>query len=146
VAREPVGSRITAVTTSSVTPGVQYRDAPAAIAWLVDVLGFRVVERHNEPDGAVAHARLAWHTGQVFVGTRHADATGPWSTAGPASIALNTEDAAEVDERYAHAAAAGVEMLSDLEDTPYGSHQFSVRDPEGNLWTVGTYLPDIPVS
>jgi uncharacterized glyoxalase superfamily protein PhnB len=131
------------VTTSAVTPGLQYRDAPAAIDWLVGVLGFRVVERHDEPDGAVAHARLAWHTGQVFVSTRRDDG-GPWSSAGPASIALNTVDAAEVDERFARAHDAGADLLSPLEDTPFGSHQFNVRDPEGNLWTIGTYLPDIP--
>ena len=128
--------------TSAVTPGLQYRDAPAAIDWLVTVLGFRVVERHDEPDGAVAHARLAWHSGQVFVSTRRDN--GPWSSAGPASIALNTADAAEVDERFARASEAGADLLSPLEDTPFGSHQFNVRDPEGNLWTLGTYLPDIP--
>ena len=132
-----------AVTTSAVTPGLQYRDAPAAIDWLVAVLGFRVLERHDEPNGAVAHARLRWHSGQVFVSTRR-DNDGPWSSAGPAAIALNTADAAEVDERFARASEAGADLLSPLEDTPFGSHQFNVRDPEGNLWTLGTYLPDIP--
>ena len=132
-----------AVTTSAVTPGLQYHDASAAIEWLVEMLGFRVLERHDEPDGAVAHARLAWHSGQVFVSTRRDD-DGPWSGAGPASIALNTANAAEVDERFARATAAGADLLSPLEDTPFGSHQFNVRDPEGNLWTLGTYLPDIP--
>ena len=43
-----------AVTTSAVTPGLSVsRRAPAAIHWLVAVLGFRVIERHDEPDGAV---------------------------------------------------------------------------------------------
>jgi uncharacterized glyoxalase superfamily protein PhnB len=33
----------------------------------------------------------------------------------------------------------GVEVLRELHDTDYGSHQFDVRDADGNLWTVGTY-------
>jgi uncharacterized glyoxalase superfamily protein PhnB len=27
-------------------------------------------------------------------------------------------------------------------DTSYGSRDFTVRDPEGNLWAFGTYRPD----
>jgi uncharacterized glyoxalase superfamily protein PhnB len=34
---------------------------------------------------------------------------------------------------------AGVEVLQELHDTDYGSHEFGVRDADGNLWTVGTY-------
>jgi uncharacterized glyoxalase superfamily protein PhnB len=29
----------------------------------------------------------------------------------------------------------------ELTDTDYGSRDFSARDPEGNLWTFGTYRP-----
>lgn len=28
-----------------------------------------------------------------------------------------------------------------LRDTDYGSREFSFRDPEGQLWNVGTYDP-----
>ena len=28
-----------------------------------------------------------------------------------------------------------------LTDLDYGSRDFSVRDPEGNLWSFGTYRP-----
>jgi uncharacterized glyoxalase superfamily protein PhnB len=127
---------------SPVTTGLQYRAAPAAIVWLVDTFDFRVEERHDMPDGTVAHARLGWHGGQVFVSTRH-DGRVPWAATGPASISLNTTDPSEVDALHARALAARADLVTELEDTPYGSHQFSVRDPEGNLWTVGTYLPPI---
>lgn len=130
--------------TSPVTPAVRYRDAPAGIRWLVDVLGFRIQDRHDDPNGSVAHARLTWHTGQVFVSTR-GDGSGSSSGPGPASIALNTADPSEVDARYETARAAGAAIVGELEDAPFGSHQFSLRDPEGNFWTVGTYLPQIDV-
>jgi len=28
-----------------------------------------------------------------------------------------------------------------LQDTPYGSRDFTVKDPEGYSWSVGTYDP-----
>ena len=37
------------------------------------------------------------------------------------------------------AVGAGAEIFRDLHDTDYGSRDFAVRDPEGNLWSFGTY-------
>lgn len=62
---------------------------------------------------------------------------------GPSSIALAAEDADTVDGYYQQAVAA--EIVRPLHDAPYGSHQFDLRDPEGNLWTAGTYQARIPV-
>ena len=39
----------------------------------------------------------------------------------------------------ARAAAAGAEIVRELTTTDYGSQEFSLRDPEGNLWSFGTY-------
>jgi len=33
--------------------------------------------------------------------------------------------------------------VRELEDMPYGSREYSVRDPEGNLWSFGTYDPNV---
>ena len=41
----------------------------------------------------------------------------------------------------AHAVAAGALVTTPLHDTPYGSRDFTVRDPEGHTWNVGTYDP-----
>ena len=35
--------------------------------------------------------------------------------------------------------AAGGEISTDLHDTDYGSRDFAIRDPEGNIWSFGTY-------
>ena len=39
------------------------------------------------------------------------------------------------------AKAAGAEIVRELSDTEYGSHDFGVRDPEGHIWSFGTYRP-----
>jgi uncharacterized glyoxalase superfamily protein PhnB len=40
--------------------------------------------------------------------------------------------------------AAGAEVVMPLTDQDYGSRDYTARDPEGNLWSFGTYLPRIP--
>ncbi len=48
----------------------------------------------------------------------------------------------EIDAHYEKAVAAGAEVVRTLHDTDYGSRDYMVRDPEGNLWSVGTYRPE----
>jgi len=48
---------------------------------------------------------------------------------------------ADADAVLARAVAAGATIFRPIEDTPYGSREFGVRDPEGHSWSVGTYDP-----
>jgi len=114
------------------------------------VLGFAAASVYEMPDGGIAFAELVWRTGIVFVSSRPPD-DNPWAKVGPASIALAAENAATVDRHYQRALAASADIVRPLHDAvtpafPAGSHQFDVRDPEGNLWTIGTFQPRIPVS
>jgi uncharacterized glyoxalase superfamily protein PhnB len=36
---------------------------------------------------------------------------------------------------------SGAEIVRELCDTEYGSHEFGTRDPEGHVWSFGTYGP-----
>ena len=47
------------------------------------------------------------------------------------------------DALFARATAAGAAVAMELTDSSYGSRDFSVRDPEGNLWSFGTYRPTL---
>lgn len=128
-------------------PAIAYDDAPAAIRWLIDVLGLRLIRKFETPDGTIAHAELAWRTSMVFVHARPGKEN-PWSVVGPASIALAVDSADEVNDHYRRAVAAGADIVRPAYDskTPAfldGARQFDVRDPEGNLWTIGTYRPRI---
>lgn len=38
----------------------------------------------------------------------------------------------------------GAEVVMGLTDQPYGSREFAVTDPEGDVWSVGTYRPAAP--
>lgn len=121
---------------AAITPGLSYRDAQAAMRWLGEVLGFETTVLYQEPDGRVAYAQLAWRDGAISLSSHEEGGRLPES--GPSSIALTAADAEAVDRVYERAVAAGAEVMVPIEDTFYGNHGFTLRDPEGNLWSVGT--------
>jgi uncharacterized glyoxalase superfamily protein PhnB len=47
----------------------------------------------------------------------------------------------DADAHYARAWAAGAEIVLELQDTSYGSREYTARDLEGHLWSFGTYAP-----
>jgi uncharacterized glyoxalase superfamily protein PhnB len=47
----------------------------------------------------------------------------------------------DAEAAHARAVAAGARIIRPLQDTPYGSREFAVKDPEGHSWGVGTYDP-----
>jgi uncharacterized glyoxalase superfamily protein PhnB len=47
----------------------------------------------------------------------------------------------DADAAYARAKAAGGKIVRELQNTDYGSREFTVKDPEGHSWSVGTYNP-----
>jgi uncharacterized glyoxalase superfamily protein PhnB len=49
----------------------------------------------------------------------------------------------EPDALFERATGAGAEVVMEPTDQDYGSRDFTVRDPEGNLWSFGTYAPTL---
>jgi uncharacterized glyoxalase superfamily protein PhnB len=47
----------------------------------------------------------------------------------------------EIDALYERARSKDADVLRDIHETDYGSRDFAVRDPEGNVWSFGTYRP-----
>ena len=62
----------------------------------------------------------------------------PQPLASTVSLYVAIEDP---DGRHDRALDAGATIVRELEDTSYGSRDFSARDLEGNLWSFGTYRP-----
>ncbi len=71
-----------------------------------------------------------------MLGTDRGDGVQGGSSPGSNSVYAVTDDP---DGLCARALAAGAEVVRPLQDTDYGSREFSVRDPEGNRWSFGTY-------
>jgi uncharacterized glyoxalase superfamily protein PhnB len=120
-------------------PNLLYADAGAAMEWLERTLGFERREEHRDDDGNVAHAELALGSAVVMLGSAGVGRE-PFRSLPPGGslvyCAVN-----DVDALYERARTAGADIALELTDTDYGSRDFTVRDPEGNLWAFGTYRP-----
>jgi uncharacterized glyoxalase superfamily protein PhnB len=119
-----------------VWPTVRARDARALIGFLTDVLGFEAVVVYGDGD-TVDHPELAWHRGGgVMLGTVRPDDGPSPGAPGTLSAYVACDDPDALHQRVV-AAGGGIDV--GLHDTDYGSRDFSVRDPEGNHWSFGTY-------
>lgn len=136
---------------STVIPALRYRDAPAAIEWLCSVLGFTRHAVYEGEGGVINHAELALGGGMIMLGSLREDqrakedeqsrrfkAPGDLGGVETSSAYIVVPDA---DAVYARAQAAGATIARPLQDMEYGSREFTVNDPEGHSWSVGTYNP-----
>ncbi|MBU8542248.1 MULTISPECIES: VOC family protein [Roseomonadaceae] len=126
-------------------PCLRYQDAPAALDWLERAFGFRRGLVVPDDKGGIAHAELHLDgAGLVMLGSVRPDGFGkaPGQLGNiTGSIYIRTADA---DAAHDRAVAAGAQVVRPLENTDYGSRDFSVRDPEGHVWSFGTYWPETP--
>jgi uncharacterized glyoxalase superfamily protein PhnB len=123
---------------TNVFPSLRYRDAPGMIEWLVRVLGFKVHTVIDGPDDTIAHAELTIGNGMIMLGSDVHREGVPSQPPGSAWIYVVLDD---VDAHYAHANREGAAIAMEITTTDYGSRDYAVRDPEGNLWNFGTYNP-----
>ena len=128
----------------TIIPAFRANNAQALIDWLHKTIGFS--ERMTVPDGngGIAHAELEWRGSLVMLGSARGNGDYLDDSIGRASMSLTAESNAQVDDLYRRVQDAGATITVPLEDTDYGSHAFTVRDPEGNFWHFGTYDPLAP--
>jgi uncharacterized glyoxalase superfamily protein PhnB len=123
----------------AIYPTIRYTDARAAIAFLVDALGFRQISMMDNPDGTIAHAEVAYGDSIVMISSRRPE-PGPFET-GKACLYVAVDNP---DEHHATASAAAAKVVMELTDQDYGSREYAVEDPDGNVWVFGTYRPELP--
>jgi len=122
-------------------PSLRYTDARAAIDWLEQAFGFEPKAVHDNPDGSVGHAELVFGDGMIMFGSEPPGGDDRFGVRAGLGWSYVTVDADAIDALHDRAVAAGAEVVMELTDLDYGSRDFSARDPEGNLWSFGTYRP-----
>ncbi len=125
-------------------PATRYRDCDAALAFLTEVLALEPLNVYRDDAGAVLHAEMRLGTGVMMFGPDretpfsrfmvHRDHAGGETT----TIYAVVSDVANL---HARVAEKGGEIVMPLEDQPQGGASFTVRDPEGHVWTFGDYDP-----
>jgi uncharacterized glyoxalase superfamily protein PhnB len=127
-------------TSGNVWPVLSFRDARAAAKFLTDAFGFeeRAMYPSEDDPNVIVHAEMRWPLGGgIMFGTAGKDDS-PFGRRVPGndSVYVVCDDP---DALFERATGAGAEVVQGLKDEDYGSRGFTVRDPDGNLWSFGTY-------
>ena len=131
---------------STIIPAMRYRDCVAAIEWLCKALGFEKQAVYMGEGNTVMHAQLTFGNGMIMLGSIQNGTEYSKQMIQPDEIGKKETQHAclivsDADAIYATAKAAGAEMVTDIKEMDYGGKAFSCRDPEGHLWSIGTYDP-----
>lgn len=126
----------------TVWPILHYDDTAAARRFLTEAFGFREALAVPDEYGGYVHVELRWPQGGavVFGSTRHTGGVHGGIRPGTGASYVVADD---VDAVYKRAVANDADIVESPHDTQFGSgvatRAFTARDPEGNLWTFGTY-------
>lgn len=137
-------------TLCNVVPCMRYRDAPAAIDWLCSTFGFIATLVVPNDDGTIAHAQLGFGSSMVMLGSIFDTEYGRLMKQ-PAELGHFVTQSTylvvnDADAVYDRAREAKAEILLDIKDEEYGGRGFTCRDPEGHVWSIGTYDPALVFS
>ncbi|MAT05633.1 MAG: hypothetical protein CL424_11390 [Acidimicrobiaceae bacterium] len=142
------GYTVTAPTPAAPRPvgqiwaAMPYADAPAGIRFLTDVLGFEqqiVVPSQDDPN-VIEHSQLRWPEGGILQAATANRPGNPYSErpTGSESLYVVTADPQAVWQRCQD---AGVDVVAppSVPDYAPDTMVFSIRDPEGNIFSFGSY-------
>jgi uncharacterized glyoxalase superfamily protein PhnB len=118
-----------------IIPTLRYDDAGAAIDFLERAFGFHRKAVHDDEHGTILHAEVTYGRGMVMIGTRK---PGDRYETGRGVLYAIVDDP---DAHHDRAKAAGATIVMGLTDQDYGSRDYAAEDPEGNIWSFGTYDP-----
>ena len=123
---------------------LSYADAPAAVEFLAAAFGFvanGVYTDETDPT-LVVHAQMDWPPGGgIMLGSsRNRAGDEAWvDSTGRSQCYCVTETDEDVDRIHAQAVVAGATSVRAPEDQGYGGRGCTLRDPEGNQWSFGSY-------
>ena len=125
---------------------IVYRDAAAAIDWLVDAFGFEIRIKVEGENGRIEHCELDYGDGLVMIAQELPSAPRPWkrSLRSPRSLeGANTQSIMfyvdDADSHCAHARSRGARIVEEPTTHDYGAEHWADRsyaalDPEGHRW------------
>lgn len=97
----------------------------------------------KDADGTVKHAFMRLGNGLFMIDVPSSDCpfatTTPSASKNPGRSQSMYVYVPDVEAHYQRAKAAGVVVVTELQDKPYGSREYLAKDPEGHLWSFGTW-------
>jgi uncharacterized glyoxalase superfamily protein PhnB len=124
-------------------PFLHYENAPGALDWLTQAFDFERSAVHEGADGTIAHAEMRYGGGMIMLGSARENDLAMKTPRELGAVNQGVYVIVDgIDAHYERARGAGAEIVRKLHDTDYGSRDYAARDPEGNLWSFGTYRPE----
>jgi len=134
---------------SPVIPCLRYANAPAAIDFLCDAFGFtrHAVHADDSDPTIIHHAQLVLGEGMIMLGSvrdMESESLYTWGTARDlgavtASVYVVVPDP---DSHCLHARNEGAVVVQEPKDNDgYPGRGYTALDPEGNVWSFGSYDP-----
>ena len=127
----------------NVTPYIIVKGAEAAMEFYEKVFGASILGKLEMPGGLIGHAEIQIGDSRVMLSDEHPQmgANGPGHFGGsPVTLHLYVEN---VDEIFAKAVEAGVEIIRPVADQFYGDRSGMFKDPFGHTWNVSTHVEDV---
>ena len=121
----------------SITPYLHPKSALPVIDFLKRAFDGEEIERHQDQQGVVHHAKIRVGDSIIAMGEAH----GPYQPMPPA-LHLYTSD---TDAAYRRALEAGAISIDEPADAGYGDRYAGVKDPFGNVWYLATHLRDFTI-
>lgn len=125
-------------------PATRYNDCEAALRFLSDVLELTEHAVYRDEDGRIMHAQMRLGSGLMMFGPPQGGAFDAFIVDPQAAQGETTTIYAVVEEVEAlhdRIRERGADIVMSFESQGYGGSSFSVRDPEGHVWTFGDYDP-----
>ena len=136
----------------AIIPAIRYEDAPAAILFLCDAFGFLPSAIYPDEEDAqiIHHAQLVLDGNMIMLGSAvPGDARDRYRLRTPEEADGVTMTlyivVADVDAHCERARANGAAIIDEPHDNDgYPGRGYSARDPEGQVWSFGSYDPFAP--
>src|SRR5688572_8508894 len=144
---EPTKMPMTTSTSAITIPAtaMRYRDVAAAADWLCSAFGFEKQTVLADDDGAPLYVQLTFGRAMLMLAPVRPSPIDKYmkqpDEIGGAETQSGYYVVGDADVHYAQARAAGAAIILEIEDDDFGGRTYTCRDPEGHIWTFGTYDP-----
>jgi uncharacterized glyoxalase superfamily protein PhnB len=123
---------------------MRYRDIAGAVDWLCEAFGFEKQSVITGPNGEVQYAELSFGNAILMLAPVEESPLDQFMRQ-PDEVGGETQSCYfivdNIDAHCVQARAAGAEIVIGIQEYGTGGYGYSCRDPEGHIWSFGTYDP-----
>jgi uncharacterized glyoxalase superfamily protein PhnB len=124
---------------------MRYRDVAAAADWLCRAFGFEKQTVLTDDAGAILYGQLTFGRALIMLAPVGDSPIEKFMKQPDEIGGAETQSCyfmvADADAHHARAKSAGADIVLPVADDSFGGRGYTCRDPEGHIWTFGTYDP-----